>query len=107
MKRREGRSELNTIWQSESGEEEISRVYYVSSLSMKLLLIPICSTIPFPYRFRTYGNLPDINQVGFKGDARQPKKDTNTMLEVRADEATQAKLSDRVAEDMKKHLQIR
>ena len=29
------------------------------------------------------------------------------MLEVRADEAAQAKLSDRVAEDMKKHLQIR
>jgi len=48
-----------------------------------------------------------ISQVGFKGDARQPKKDTNTTLEVRADHSAQTKLSDRVAEDMKKHLQIR
>jgi len=60
-----------------------------------------------PSRFRTYGDLHVIHQVGFKGDARQPKKDTNTTLEVRADQAAQAKLSDRVAEDMKKHLQIR
>ena len=57
-----------------------------------------------PLIFTTY---VVISQVGFKGDARQPKKDTNTTLEVPADQTAQAKLSDRVAEDMKKHLQIR